>query len=200
MPKWEGLVPISSDGCAAPACASTRVTLAPDIPRKLCESQETKAITMPDTIGAMWPHFIGLLARSWQSFRTSLSTTSLGFIAPLVVAGVSILISLLVLGQHEGEVTLKRRRREMTVALFVIVVVALLVFVPIFLYQGLVKTMYNEHQELVTRVKELQNKGQEKDKQMQELKVKLNGICRNPDRHLTQSDCDLLLGLLNNVK
>ena len=155
---------------------------------------------MPDTMGAMWAHFIGLLARSWQSFRISLGTTRLGFIALLVVAGVSILVTLLVLVQHEGEATSKRRRGEITVAVCVVVVVALLVFVPIFLYQGIVKTMYNEHQELVTRVKELQNKNQEKDKQMQELKVKLNGICRNPDRHLTQSDCDLLLGLLNNVK
>jgi len=148
----------------------------------------------------MWPHFISLLARSWQSFRISLSTTSLGFIAPLVVAGVSILVTLLVLGRHEGEAAPEKRRGEITVAASILVVVALLVFGPIFLYQGIVKTMYNEHQELVTRVRDLQNRNQEKDKQIQEIKVRLSGICLNPDRHLTQTDCDVLQGLLNNVK
>lgn len=155
---------------------------------------------MPDTIGVMWPHFIGLLARCWQSFRTSLSTTSLGFIAPLVVAGVSILVTLLVLGQHDGEATSRKRRGEITVAVSVVVVVALLVFGPIFLYQGVVKTMYNEHQELVTRFRDLQNRNQEKDKQIQEIKIRLSGICRNPDRHLTQTDCDALEGLFNKIK
>jgi hypothetical protein len=160
----------------------------------------TKAATTPDTIGAMWPHFIGLLARSWQSFRLSLSTTSLGFIAPLVVAGVSILVTLVVLGRHEGEAAPEKRRGEIAVAVFVIVVVALLVFGPIFLYQGIVKTMYNEHQELVTRVRDLQNKSQEKDKQIQELKIRLSGICRNPDRHLTEADCEVLQGLVDKIK
>jgi hypothetical protein len=72
----------------------------------------------------------------------------LGFIAPLVVAGVSILGTLYFTRErHENDHTMK-------VALRAVVVVALLVFGPIFIYQSL-KLVYEEHRTLVARYREL---------------------------------------------
>jgi hypothetical protein len=96
----------------------------------------------------MWLHLASFLGRCWQAFRTSLGTTSLGFIAPLVVAGVSILATLyFTRDRHENDPMLGT-------ALRVVVVVALLVFGPIFIYQAL-KTVYEEHRVLVARYQEL---------------------------------------------
>jgi hypothetical protein len=46
-------------------------------------------------------HFVNLLAHSWHSFRNALGTTTLGFIAPLAVSVVSIIVTLYcILRQH----------------------------------------------------------------------------------------------------
>jgi hypothetical protein len=104
----------------------------------------------------MWPHFINLLSHSWDSFRSALGTTTLGFIAPLVVSVVSILATLYyILRKHGKEAVLKHWKDDALIALRVTPIVTILVYGPIWFYQGLVKTVFNDHQILVAQNKKL---------------------------------------------
>jgi len=85
-----------------------------------------------------------------------LGTTTLGFIAPLVVSVVSILATLYyILRKHGKDAMLKHWKDDALVALCVIPIVASLVYGPIWIYQGPVKTVFNDHQTLVVKNKEL---------------------------------------------
>jgi hypothetical protein len=95
----------------------------------------------------VWPAVISFLLRSWESFRNSLGTTSLGFIAPLVVSVVSVVATLYFILREQGMAAMKISwKQDAWVALRVIVVVTVLVYGPIFLYQGIVRTIYNDRQ------------------------------------------------------
>ena len=94
----------------------------------------------------MFPHFVNLFNASWQSFRNSLGTTTLGFVAPLVVSILSIVVTLyFVLRQQGREAMLKRWREDAWIALRVTFIVTVLVYGPIWFWKGLVETVYNDH-------------------------------------------------------
>jgi hypothetical protein len=99
----------------------------------------------------MLPHFVNLLTHSWNAFRESLGTTTLGFVAPLVVSVFSIVVTLYyVLRQHGREAMLKRWKEDAVIALRVTAIVTVLVYGPILFYEGLIKTVYDDHARLVT--------------------------------------------------
>src|SRR2546426_7474699 len=99
---------------------------------------------------SMWTHFVSLVWRSWESFRNSLGTTSLGFIAPLIVSLISIVTTLYyILRQHGRDAMLRRWKEDAAIALRVTAVVTVFVYGPIFIYQGVVKTIYEDHRSLV---------------------------------------------------
>lgn len=109
-----------------------------------------------DNLSPMWQHFLNFIEHSWQSFRSSLGTTSLGFIAPLAVSILSIAITLFIVLRKQGkEAMLKRWKEDAAIALRVTLIVALGVYGPIFLYEGLIKTVYEDHQSLLQANKKL---------------------------------------------
>ncbi len=103
----------------------------------------------------MWTATISLLLHSWESFRNSLGTTSLGFIAPIIVSVVSVAAALYFILREQGMEAMKIRwEQDAWIALRVIVVVTVLVYGPIFLYQGFVQTIYQDHQWAVRLAKQ----------------------------------------------
>lgn len=109
----------------------------------------------------MLPHFVNLLARSGHSFFISLGTTRLGFIAPFVVSVVSIVATLYsILRRHGADAMLARWKEDAAIAFKVAPIVTLAVYGPIFFYQGLVKTVYEDHESLAKRNQALLGIGQ----------------------------------------
>jgi hypothetical protein len=142
---------------------------------------------------AMWPHFVNLLVRSWNSFREALGTTTLGFVAPLVVSVFSIVATLYyVLRQRGREAMLKHWKEDAVMALRVTAIVTVLVYGPILFYAGLVKTVYSDHQNQTTRIAQLQHDNPAKDNEIAGLKARLADTCYMPDRRLTREQRDLL--------
>jgi hypothetical protein len=79
-----------------------------------------------------------------------LGTTTLGFIAPLVVSVISIAVTLYYILRQQGkEAMLKHWREDAVIALRVTAIVTVLVYGPILFYEGLIKTVYTDHQNLV---------------------------------------------------
>jgi hypothetical protein len=100
----------------------------------------------------MWPHFINLLGRSWESFRNSLGTTTWGFVAPLIVSIISIFVSLhRIKKQHGIEAMLKHWKQDAVTALRVAFFVGLSVYGLTFVYVGIIRNIYGDHQSLVSK-------------------------------------------------
>jgi len=108
----------------------------------------------------MLSHFLHLLAASWHLFREALGTTTLGFIAPLIVSVGSIVITLYwVLREHGKEAMIKRWREDAWIALRVTAIVTTLVYGPIWFYDGLIKGVYEDHMGLVQENQKLLHAG-----------------------------------------
>lgn len=167
----------------------------------------------------MWPHFVNLLAQSWHSFRDSLGTTTLGFIAPLVVSVLSIVLTLYsILRQHGKDAMLKHWKEDAKIAVRVTVIVTVLVYGPILFYEGLVKSVFDDHQSLVstnahlnaqtrdlsTRLIDAQESAEQRCEQtkgdeIKRLKRQLNAACYRPDRHLTNEDRAVIFAALQRI-
>jgi hypothetical protein len=101
-------------------------------------------------------HLVNLLDRSWYSFRTALGTTTLGFVVPLIVTVLSIAVTLFFVLRRRGKrEMLKYWREDAVLTLKVIAVVTALVYAPILVYEGLVKTVFTDHEFLVEENRQL---------------------------------------------
>ena len=95
----------------------------------------------------MEPAFTDFLLRSWESFRNSLGTTNLGFIAPLIASVLSIVLTLIFVVREQGIAGLKLHwKQDARVGLLVLLIVTVLVYGVIFLYDGILGTIYSEEQ------------------------------------------------------
>lgn len=106
----------------------------------------------------MWNYYCSLFKDCWEAFRASLGTTSLGFVAPLIVSVLSIAITLFIVLKKQGkEAMLKRWREDAAIALRVTLVVTAVVYVPIFVWSS-IHTIYGQHESLAVQVKNLEQK------------------------------------------
>src|SRR3984957_12207973 len=155
---------------------------------------------MPD----MWHHLVNLSTQSWHCFRDSLGTTTLGFIAPLVVSALSIVLTLYyILRQHGREAMLKHWKGDARVAAKVTLIVTVLVYGPILFYEGLIKAVYDDHQSVVAANAQLlaankalsarlsdseqnaeQRCEQAKQGEINGLRKRISATCYLPDRRL----------------
>jgi len=90
---------------------------------------------------------------------------------------------------------LKRWREDAIIALRVTAMVTVLVYGPIWFYEGLIKAVYTDHVSLVQQVKSIPGK----DEEIKTLKAKLVDTCYLPDRRLTQEQHDVLYLRLKNA-
>lgn len=135
------------------------------------------ALAVLERIPAMFFHFLHLLGHAWYAFKTALGTTTLGFVAPLLVSLVSIVATLYYILQKRGkDAMLKHWKEDAVIALRVIVVVTFLIYGPILFFVGLVKTVYDDHERLVTRNKKLAELNQDLSK---EVKWRKHNISTN---------------------
>jgi hypothetical protein len=109
----------------------------------------------------MWHHFVNLMGHSWDSFLRAMGTTGLGFITPVLVFALTIIVTLFVIYFREGRDAMRQHWKE-TAAITATVTlgVMLLVYGPI-LFWNVVKTTYDDHESLVEKNKELLDKNKE---------------------------------------
>jgi hypothetical protein len=114
-----------------------------------------------DNLGHMWPHFVNLLSRVWNSFLHAMGTTGLGFFTPLVVLGLSVILTLIFIFFRDGKKKMKEHWEQTAlVTTIVTLAVMMAVYSPILCW-NLIKRVYSDHYDLsavyVRLVKE--NKG-----------------------------------------
>jgi len=115
------------------------------------------AVRISARMSHMWPHFLNLLARSWRLFLVWMGTTGLGFLTPVVVFLLTVVVTLLVIAAQRGTDAMKDHWKE-TAALTVgaTLCVMLLVYGPIFGW-SVIRTVYSDHENLASRVTQLTN-------------------------------------------
>jgi hypothetical protein len=161
------------------------------------------AVFAPDTLTPMWPHFVSLLHRAWQSFLGGQGTTALGLITPVLVSVVSAVLTLFVIFLWRGKDELMRHWKGNTaIAVLSAVVVNVLVYGVIFT-RSFVHAGFDDHEALKQRVRQLHNENVgltaelnehngPKDKQIAALQKQLGQQCYLPDRQFTKEQRDLL--------
>jgi hypothetical protein len=99
---------------------------------------------------AMWPHFVNLLQQSYNSFLSSLGTTSLGWLIGTIVLFFAVeIVTYIAVWIYRGKEAMKARAKEnFHIGLFVWLVVSVVIYVPVFGY-AVVKIVYGDHQSLV---------------------------------------------------
>lgn len=118
----------------------------------------------------MWPHFIGLLLRALHNFLGLLGTTALGWAAPLLDSFLSIGFALYFILRREGrEAMLSHWRQNAAVTLKVVIMVTLVIYLPLFGY-SVIRTVYDDHESLVTRVQALRHYAETKDQLEEQVK------------------------------
>ena len=147
----------------------------------------------PDSLMAMWPHFVSLLSRSWASFLHAMGTTGLGFFTPVLVFALTVILTLVVIFLRDGKEKMKEHWQETAaIASIATVAVMLIVYGPIFAW-NIVKTVYVDHQDLVNKDKELLAKNStlvdpaSRDNQIASLKQQLETALRKEPPHRSSS-------------
>jgi hypothetical protein len=113
----------------------------------MAEGVYSAAILVP-----MWPHFVNLLWRSWNSFLQSMGTTGLGFFTPVVVFVCTLLVTLLVIRRRQGADAMRQHWRETaTITSGITVGVMFIVYSPILAW-NVIKTVYVDHEDLAHKI------------------------------------------------
>ncbi|HMF75372.1 MAG TPA: hypothetical protein VK604_06880 [Bryobacteraceae bacterium] len=94
-------------------------------------------------------HFFKLLSRSWDSFAEAEGSSTLGLVSnwiyTLLVFGITLLI---IWSSHGWKAVMQHWQKEIVTALRVAIVVSLLVYGPVFVWQA-IKTVFNDHAQLI---------------------------------------------------
>jgi len=97
----------------------------------------------------MWHHFTNLLWRSWHLFLSGQGTTGLGFISASAVAAISGLIAALIILVSHGKDALKQHVKQNVVIVAVAALAGNFVWYGAILGWDVIRTVYDDHQELV---------------------------------------------------
>jgi hypothetical protein len=123
-------------------------------------------------MATMWPHFVNLLSRSWDSFLHAMGTTGLGFFTPLVVFVLTVLATLGVIVWKQGKDAMKQHwKQSAAITTGVTLAVMLVVYSPIFLW-NVVKTVYSDHEGLTVENTHLMAENSQTAKRNSELDSK----------------------------
>jgi hypothetical protein len=116
---------------------------------------------MPDTMGAMWPHFVRLLWRSWSSLVSALGTTTLAVVVGL--AGFLFILALNLASRlkKDGwrwEVMSSHFSRNLKESLFPTAIGTLILWSVLFGW-FVIKSVYADHMYFVAKVQEARSQG-----------------------------------------
>ncbi len=118
----------------------------------------------------MWPHFVSLLLRALHNFLGLLGTTALGWAAPLLDSLFTIGLTLFFIQRREGRVAmLAHWKQNATVTLKVMFKVTLVIYLPLLSY-SVIRTVYDDHESLVSHVRELRRYAENQKQQEEQLR------------------------------
>jgi hypothetical protein len=110
--------------------------------------------------GKWQPHASHLFLRSWSNFLTHVGTTEAGFLSPIIVSILSVIGTLVCIRFLQGkEAMLKHWWENAAITALITLVVLLVVYGPQLGWQ-FAQTIYEDHQSLVERNRELLGQGQ----------------------------------------
>jgi hypothetical protein len=121
-------------------------------------------------LATVWPHFLNLLQKSWDSFLSALGTTGLGWwVQGIIWFFATEIATYLVVWITRGKAAMKdRAMQNFKIGLYAWLLVMVFVYVPIFGW-NVVKTVYSDHQSLVSRVGTIKQERDAALKKNQEL-------------------------------
>ena len=104
-------------------------------------------------ISQMRSHFANLLWRSWKAFVDSQGSTTLGWVSSTIIVPIlAVAVTVFLIRQRRGkEAMLTHWRQDAVITLRVIVFVVLFYYGPLFLWKGIIRTIYDDHQLLVAQ-------------------------------------------------
>jgi hypothetical protein len=106
----------------------------------------------------MWPHFVNLLAESWQSVLSALSTSTLAIILFSLAAPVAtFLVTLFVVSKLNAEKSFVEHLKQSVIPTLIGFAVPLILLSCVFGWK-IVQTVYNDHEELLREAQELRSK------------------------------------------
>ena len=160
----------------------------------------------------MWPHFVSLLLRALHNFLGLLGTTALGWAAPLLGSLLTIGLTLYFIQRREGRVAmLGHWKQNAVVTLKLMFIVTLVIYFPLLSY-SVIRTVYDDHESLVSHVRELRHYA-ENQKQQEEQLTQLRSETRHwqdayqrmargethPDRILSSEESNALYEKLREI-
>lgn len=115
----------------------------------------------------MWHHLVSFLYQVWHNFLHSLGTTFLGWATPIVDSLLSIGFALYFISRREGrEAMLRHWKQNAVITLKVGAAVTAVIYGTLLAYT-VIQTVYDDHEYLVARAKQLQQYA-ENNKQLDE--------------------------------
>lgn len=104
-------------------------------------------------ISEMRLHFVNLMWRSWNAFINSQGSTTLGWVSSTIVVPVlAVAATVFLIRQRRGrKAMLSHWRQDAVVTLQVIAFAVIFYYGPIFIWKGIIRTIYDDHRLLVAQ-------------------------------------------------
>jgi len=155
---------------------------------------------------AMWPHFVNLLARSWNSVLAVLSTSTLAIILFSLAAPVAtFFVTLGVVSKLNAEKTFVEHLKQSVIPTLIGFAVPLVLLILVFGWR-VVATVYNDHQELVANAGSFRQSvtglvdPKSRDDQITELKSQITQLKGQIDDYKKAQSPEVRTFLLNRAQ
>jgi hypothetical protein len=180
-------------------------------------------VSIATLIAILWtaewhPELMRLSNRVWIAFLVHVGSTGAGFISPVILSVLSVVLTMVCIGVLQGRAAMVRHWWETALITVVVLVTTMLaVYGPQFIWQVIKltredhRTIAESNQQLIAENKDLHSKlsgaltnaerqcEQNKGTEIRRLKSRLNGACYRPDRHLTKEDRAVIFAALQKI-